>query len=197
MNEFILNDIVFKKYDDTYYVSEYGDVYSKFLNSTMLHEITYDGHHRVQIHGKHKFVHRLVYELFVGPLIEGMQINHKDDNKNNNHYTNLYQGTQRENYFDCVNNSHFIGNVKSLYIYDSKLGYVLKFNKIVDFINYSGHSCLNGSFTKIGTKKWFKERYVVLNREYQQFNPDYVFCPDNINTERVTTMGDECNPVER
>lgn len=72
MNEFIFNGIVFKKYDDTYYVSEYGDVYLKFLNSIMRHEITYDGHHRVQIHGKHKFVHRLVYELFVGPLIEGV-----------------------------------------------------------------------------------------------------------------------------
>lgn len=35
MNEFIFNGIVFKKYDDAYYVSEYGDVYSKFLNSIM------------------------------------------------------------------------------------------------------------------------------------------------------------------
>lgn len=192
MDEFILfNGIVFKKYDENYFVSEYGDVYSKRSNLIMRHEITRDGHHRVQLYEKHKFVHRLVYELYVGPLLTDMQINHKDDNKNNNHYLNLYQGTQYDNYLDCVSNGHFVGNVKQIYVYDSLLGNIFKFNSIKEFINYTGHSNLSGSFSKIGSKIWFKERFVVLNREYQKFNPKY------INTERVTTMGDECNPVGR
>ena len=41
-------------------------------------------------------VHQLVYESYVGLVTTGMQINHIDGNKLNNHFTNLEQLTPRE-----------------------------------------------------------------------------------------------------
>lgn len=36
-----------------------------------------------------KFVHRLVYESFVGPIPPGLTVDHIDNNKQNNHFSNL------------------------------------------------------------------------------------------------------------
>lgn len=46
---------------------------------------------------KNHFVHRLVWEAFVGPIPEGLQINHKDENKSNNSLKNLEVMTPKEN----------------------------------------------------------------------------------------------------
>jgi hypothetical protein len=43
-------------------------------------------------------VHRAVYSFFQGEIPDGMQINHKDGNKNNNALSNLEMVTPRENY---------------------------------------------------------------------------------------------------
>ena len=42
-------------------------------------------------------VHRLVWETFVGPIPEGLQINHKDENKSNNSLRNLELMTPKQN----------------------------------------------------------------------------------------------------
>lgn len=42
-------------------------------------------------------VHRLVWKTFVGPIPEGMQINHKDENKSNNSLENLEVVTPKQN----------------------------------------------------------------------------------------------------
>ena len=42
-------------------------------------------------------VHRIVYESFVGRIPDGMQINHIDGNKQNNHISNLEVCTPQEN----------------------------------------------------------------------------------------------------
>lgn len=44
-----------------------------------------------------KYIHRLVWETFVGPIPKGLQINHLDENKLNNSLTNLSLVTPREN----------------------------------------------------------------------------------------------------
>ena len=46
---------------------------------------------------KKKYIHRLVWEAFNGPIPEGLQINHKDENKLNNSLSNLSLVTHREN----------------------------------------------------------------------------------------------------
>ena len=38
--------------------------------------LTRDGYGRTQLNGKHYFAHRLSYELFVGPIPRGMELDH-------------------------------------------------------------------------------------------------------------------------
>jgi hypothetical protein len=42
-------------------------------------------------------VHRLVVMAFIGPIPDGLQVNHKDGNKTNNSISNLEIVTQAEN----------------------------------------------------------------------------------------------------
>lgn len=54
---------------------------------------------RPVINGKVKkfYIHVLVAMEFIGPRLDGMQINHKDSNKKNNHVSNLEYVTRSEN----------------------------------------------------------------------------------------------------
>lgn len=179
--EIIINEKIFKPYDDMYYVSADGDVYSKYSNKILKHNIDLNGYHRVDIHGKHIKIHKLVYLTWIGELKSDCQINHKDDNKNNNHYTNLYAGTQKENIQDCISNGHrSTTNIWYLTLYDKEKNKIITFSPASDFIEYSGHSCKNGSVKRMLTKNWFKKRYKII--DYKK--------------KSVTTMVDECKPVE-
>ena len=110
MEEIIIENKILKPYDKNYYVSEYGDVYSLYSKKFLKHQIDCDGYHRVDIHSKHIKIHKLVYLTWIGNVKKGEQINHKDDDKNNNHYSNLYIGSQKENIQDCIKNNHRVGN---------------------------------------------------------------------------------------
>lgn len=46
---------------------------------------------------KNHYIHRLVWKTFVGPIPEGLQINHKDENKSNNSLENLEIMTPKQN----------------------------------------------------------------------------------------------------
>lgn len=180
MDKIIINEKVFKKYDETYYVSEDGDVYSLYSKKCLKHSIDKDGYHRVDIHSKHIKIHKLVYLTWIGEIDDGKQINHKDDDKNNNHYSNLYIGTQKQNIQDCIKNNHRQGNIWYLTIYDKQTKNVITFCPASDFIAYSKHSCTNKSVKRMFGRNWFKKRYEII--DYKK--------------KSVTTMGDECSPVE-
>ena len=187
MSEIIINQKVFKQYDDTYYISADGDVYSTYSKKCLKHDIDLYGYPRVDIHGKHMKVHKLVFLTWIGELSDDLQINHLDDNKLNCNYKNLYAGTQKQNIQDCINNGTRCGNIHYLTIYDKEKEKILTFCPAKKFIQYSGHSAANDSVKRMFTRHWFKKRYQII--EYGKIS-------NNNELKSVTTMGDECNPVE-
>lgn len=85
-----------------YLISEDGIVYSKVRNQIIAQYKNWAGYITVTITDDNGFrsprkVHRLVYLTFVGPLDPNLVVDHKDDDKNNNHYTNLQQITPSAN----------------------------------------------------------------------------------------------------
>ena len=166
-----INDIEkeFKPYNEDYYISADGDVYSNITKRFLKHYIDSRGYHRVDIYKNHKqkhmMIHKLVYLTWVGPIPKGMQLNHYDDDKDHNHYSNLYLGTQKENIHDCIRNCHRVGNYITIKIYDKLLNKIIEFPSIIDFIEYSGHPVANGSLSKCMSHKWFHERYRLISKE--------------------------------
>lgn len=186
MNALIINGKILKPYDSMYYVSADGDVYSTYSKKFLKPHIDKDGYLRVDIHSKHMKVHKLVYIVWIGPIPENMQINHIDDDKLHNHYSNLYAGSQKNNIKDCINNNHRCGNIFYLTLFDREKNKVITFCPASDFISYSGHSNKNGSLKKMFSKNWFKKRYKII--EYKR-----IFSNEELKS--VTTIGDECNQV--
>lgn len=185
----IIDGKLLKSFDSMYYVSEYGDVYSTYSNKFLKHRKDVNGYPRIDVHGKHMKISRLVYATWIRPLGKGEQINHKDDNKLNNHVSNLYVGTQKENIADCIRNGHRMSNVFYLTLKDKEKGKVITFCPASDFIDYSGHTALNGCVNRMFTRHWFKKRYEIL--EFKRIKNLSQF----LELKGVTTMGDECNPV--
>ena len=186
--ELIYNDKIFKSYNNNYFVSNDGDVYSTYKKGLLKHLIDTDGYHRVDLYGKHIKIHRLVYLVWCGEIPEGMQVNHYDDNKDNNYYKNLYLGTQKENISDCKRNKHRVGNIQSITVLDKKLNKTIIFPKIKDFINYSGHSIKSGSLSKCVDKKWFKERFEIIERKSVETIESYNILSEIYNIENKTEM---------
>ena len=153
----------FRKLDDTYYISAYGDVLNAKTGRILRPNTQSSGHLRVDMHGRHELVHRKVYEAWgPRPLKPGEQVNHKDDVKINNHISNLYAGSQKQNIADCVRNGHRKGHFKSLVVKDKTTGEVMKFGKSSDFFAKSGHPSANGAISKAMRRDWFKNKYEVL-----------------------------------
>lgn len=183
----IINDIEFKPcpINDIYYISKEGQIFSSFKKDFLTWSIDKDGYPRADmyVNGKQKHfkVHRLVWITWNGAIPNGKQVNHIDDNKLNPSLNNLYIGNQKENISDCFKNKHRVGNVFSLSVYDKHAGKIITFCPAYKFIEYSGHKCNGGSISKMMKTKWFKNRYKIIY--YKQI-------------ENVTTMADECKPVE-
>lgn len=129
----------------------------------------------------------MVYIAWVDDINEDQQINHKDDNEKNNFLQNLYVGNQEENIKDCLTNKHKVGNIFILKIFDKKINKEVTFCPANKFIDYSGHTNKSGSLQKFFDKQWFKNRYKIL--EYRKINSLEEY-------QSVTTMDDECSPVE-
>lgn len=160
----IIDGKEFKKYDNMYYISADGDVYSKYSHKCLKHNIDIDGYHRVDIHQKHMKVHRLVYMTWVGPIDPNLQVNHRDDDKNNNNYLNLYVGSQADNNEDCIRNGHkpYV-NQQYLIVRDKERNAILFFQPANKFFEYCNHSQVNGSISRAITRNWFKDKFEFIN----------------------------------
>lgn len=183
---------IFKQYKNTkYYCNEDGVIYSdhsqKILNP-MLRGEENKKYPYIDINfgagQKHCYIHKIVFETWIGEIPEGLCVLHKDDNQFNNNFNNLYLGTIKDNTADRINNGHHIGHTWSLTIYDKEKDCTLTFCPAFNFIPYCGHSCNNKSVNKVFKRNWFKKRYEII---------EYVPCKS---LKGVTTMADECKPVE-
>ena len=183
----IINNTEFKScpINNNYLVSRNGDIYSKKSKIYLKWARDSDGYPRVDMYfnGKqhHYKVHKLVWITWMGNIPEGFQLNHKDDNKENPSLDNLYLGTQKENVKDCMKNGHRVGSTHSLKVFDKVANKELVFCPAKTFIDYCGHTSANGSVKKFFDKDWFNKRYTIIY--YKQI-------------EDLTTMADECKPVE-
>lgn len=193
MKDISIQGKLFKQFRDTqYFCNEDGVIYSNHSQKMLkpLLRGSEKKYYYVDINfgegQKHYPIHKIVYEVWIGPIEEGKSVLHKDDNSLNNNFNNLYLGTQQENICDCKNNNHRVGNVWILTIYDKLIKETLTFCPANNFIQYSGHPCTNGSVSRMFTRQWFKQRYEII---------DYYRCKNRNEKEGVTTMGDECNPV--
>jgi hypothetical protein len=195
MNTIFIQDKVFKQFRDTkYYCDQDGNIYSDFSHKILkplLRGIKNKQYYYIDINfgaGQvHYYIHKIVYETWIGEIPKNKQVLHKDDNQFNNNINNLYLGDQNQNIQDCIDNNHRIGNTWILTVYDKKEQKTISFCPANKFIEYSGHPCKNGSIKRMFTRNWFKERYEII---------DYYLCKSLDVKKGVTTMGDECNPVE-
>jgi hypothetical protein len=102
--------------DDQYAVSDEGYVMNMKTGHILRLLDDSRGYARVDLHGKHRKVHRLVAERFLpGPTQEGLVVDHIDRNRLNNHASNLRWVTSKEN-------SRNIGTCQTCYMASLHLG---------------------------------------------------------------------------
>jgi hypothetical protein len=81
-----------------YEVSNQGDVRNKKTGLILQPHLNKEGgYRRVNIGGKHRYVHRLVAESFYDGDPKKLDVNHIDGNKENNTLSNLEWVTRKEN----------------------------------------------------------------------------------------------------
>lgn len=119
---FRVNDIIFKHIigynqyiHDFYGISINGLVYSLIRKEIRKHQIDEDGYHRISwsmnTNTTNIAIHRIVYQTWVGEIPDNKVIDHIDNIKWNNLYTNLIPVTILENSRKAANNG----------LYDTKL----------------------------------------------------------------------------
>lgn len=92
-------------YEEKYWASNWGRIKSLNYNRTGKEKILRPRKSGGYLHvflrkngnGKNLYVARLVWEAFNGPIPEGMQVNHINEDKNNNRLENLNLTTPKEN----------------------------------------------------------------------------------------------------
>lgn len=86
---------------ENYVINEDGTVYSLFTNKILKTNISKTGYHSVELFNdagsKRITIHRLVAEAYIPNPNKLPQVNHKDENKANNHVNNLEWCTAKEN----------------------------------------------------------------------------------------------------
>ena len=100
MKTIVLKDTGLKNRDGEIFLDKEGNVYA--LSDVGQFKVIIPnagnrGYKQITIQGKTWYIHRLVYQTFIGPLVEGLVIDHIDECKGHNFVTNLQQITQSDN----------------------------------------------------------------------------------------------------
>lgn len=98
-----------ENYEGYYQISNYGRVKNlKTQNILSLSDINNVGYYRITLYTPNKkrfFIHRLVAYHFCEGYKEGLVVNHKDGDKQNNYYENLEWVTRSENDLHAYRNN--------------------------------------------------------------------------------------------
>ena len=96
-----MNFVQLAGFEEMYFINKIGEIKSKRYGKILKGKINKSGYHTVGLYKNKKYVekmvHRLVYETFFDKIPFGMQINHIDGKKLNNHILNLEVVTASEN----------------------------------------------------------------------------------------------------
>ena len=107
-----------KQFRDTdYYVTENGEVIGKRFNKPMKPSINTNGYLKIDLRINNKkqtfSIHRLVAECYLDNPDNIPMVEHIDDNKLNNHVSNLEWVTDRENKDRAIQNGLYLNGVKN------------------------------------------------------------------------------------
>lgn len=88
----------------SYKISNYGDIYSVSIGKIL--KLRLDEYYKINLYHKKSFksfyVHRLVYDTFIGLTDKSLVIDHIDRDKINNYIGNLRETTVSENNANCI-----------------------------------------------------------------------------------------------
>ena len=88
-----------KQLEETmYYIEEDGRIFSKHRNRYLKPYKMKNGYWVIQL-GRHRreLIHRLVAKVYIQNINNYKEVNHKDGNKDNNHFSNLEWCTRQQN----------------------------------------------------------------------------------------------------
>lgn len=179
MEDLTIGKDVFRHYKQTYYVTNNGKVANIITDEEgyvinfrlMKLETSSFGHKRVELHINKepiKFsIHRMVYEVWIGELIDGMVIEHLDGNPSNNNINNLKQSTQKENIETAIKQNMFNqrwSNNTHIIVYDKLNNTTKGYECIRDFlvdIDAPPYIIKHGSLASLNKRKEYKNRFVI------------------------------------
>lgn len=121
-------------------VSNYGRL-GRYYNDILIpRTITIDkmGYQRLKLKELHSEVgiHTLVYMHFIGDIPKGYIIDHIDENKSNNHVSNLQIMTQSQNLKKSMNIVHTHKSIVNIEVTDTSNNKLLKFTNKTQFYKY-------------------------------------------------------------
>lgn len=159
-------------YEGLYSISEYGDLRRE--NSAKGHKnglykgyISKKGYLTASLtkNGVRKiiFIHKLVTENFIGPRPWNLQVNHKDTNKLNNHFSNLEYVTVQENKRHAFENN-LCNAPKGINHHSAKLSEkeVLEVRR-----RYANKEISQGKLAKIYGVSLAAIRFIIIRRNWK------------------------------
>ena len=170
MEIYMFNKTFKKTSIGNYWISKDGEIINMNQKNPKIlkQQTTWDGHKRIELYengsSKKYYVHRLVYETYIGELIENFVIEHLDGNPSNNNYKNLKQSTQKENIDTALKQKRFGNNhSKKIIIKNIKTNEILEFDKIKDLAIFLDLSLTHYTYLKSIVKhNKFKNKYVII-----------------------------------
>lgn len=118
-----------------------------------------NGYRYVRVYGKLLLAHRIIWEMFNGPIPEGMEVDHIDTNPSNNDISNLRLATSSNNKWNMNRPSHNTSGFKgvSLFKATGKYEAYIKFNGRKIHIGFFDTPELAHEAYKLAADKMFME----------------------------------------